>query len=153
MRAGTENVAAIFGLARAMEDAAVMPDTDRIRQMQRRLFEGLQTVPGCVINGTCSEDKRLPGNVNVSFPGLDAESLVLHLDRAGICCSAASACTSGVSEPSHVLLAIGCDRDTASSSLRFTLGKRNTMEEVEYIITQVHRLVTQLYAENRVCIL
>ena len=150
MRAGTENVASIAGFAKAMEDAAVMPDVTRIRQMQKSLFDGLRTIPGCVVNGTCAQEKRLPGNVNVSFPGLDAESLVLHLDRVGICCSAASACTAGVSEPSHVLLAIGRDREEASSSLRFTLGQRNTMDEIEYIITQVRRIVTQLYAENRV---
>ena len=150
MRAGTENVASIVGFAKAMEDAAVMPDVTRIRQMQKSLFDGLRTIPGCVVNGTCAQEKRLPGNVNVSFPGLDAESLVLHLDRVGICCSAASACTAGVSEPSHVLLAIGRDREEASSSLRFTLGQRNTMDEIEYIITQVRRMVTQLYAENRV---
>jgi cysteine desulfurase len=110
----------------------------------------LSAVERCVINGTTEPHRRLPGNVNVSFPGLDAESLVLHLDRVGICCSAASACTAGVSEASHVLLAIGRDRETASSSLRFTLGQRNTMDEVEYIIAQVRRIVTQLYAENRV---
>lgn len=150
MRAGTENVASIVGFAKAMEDAAVMPDMTQIRQMQKSLFDGLRTIPGCVVNGTCAQEKRLPGNVNVSFPGLDAESLVLHLDRVGICCSAASACTAGVSEPSHVLLAIGRDREEASSSLRFTLGQRNTMDEIEYIITQVRRMVTQLYAENRV---
>jgi cysteine desulfurase len=150
MRAGTENVASIVGFAKAMEDAAVMPDMTRIRQMQKSLFDGLRTIPGCVVNGTCAQEKRLPGNVNVSFPGLDAESLVLHLDRVGICCSAASACTAGASEPSHVLLAIGRDREEASSSLRFTLGQRNTMDEIEYIITQVRRIVTQLYAENRV---
>ena len=150
MRAGTENVASIVGFAKAMEDAAVMPDMTRIRQMQKSLFDGLRTIPGCVVNGTCAQEKRLPGNVSVSFPGLDAESLVLHLDRVGICCSAASACTAGVSEPSHVLLAIGRDREEASSSLRFTLGQRNTMDEIEYIITQVRRMVTQLYAENRV---
>lgn len=150
MRAGTENVASIVGFAKAMEDAAVMPDVTRIRQMQKSLFDGLRTIPGCVVNGTCAQEKRLPGNVNVSFPGLDAESLVLHLDRVGICCSAASACTAGVSEPSHVLLAIGRDREEASSSLRFTLGQRNTMDEIEYIITQVRRMVNQLYAENRV---
>lgn len=151
MRAGTENAAAIVGLAKALEDAAVMPGIDRIRQMRRLLLEGLCEIPGCILNGTVADGKRLPGNVNVSFPGLDAESLVLHLDRAGICCSAASACTAGVSEPSHVLLALGCDRETASSSLRFTLGKNNTIEEMEYIITHVRRIVTQLYAENRVC--
>lgn len=150
MRAGTENVASIAGFAKAMEDAACLSVVDRIRNLQARLVDGLSSVERCVINGTTEPHRRLPGNVNVSFPGLDAESLVLHLDRVGICCSAASACTAGVSEPSHVLLAIGRDRETASSSLRFTLGQRNTMDEVEYIIAQVRRIVTQLYAENRV---
>ncbi len=150
MRAGTENVAAIVGFAKALEEAADLPDVDRIRQMRNRLLGGLCAIPGCVANGTFAVGQRLPGNVNVSFPGLDAESMVLHLDRAGICCSAASACTAGVSEPSRVLLSIGRDRETASSSLRFTLGQRNTMEEMEYIVAQVRRIVTQLYAENRV---
>ena len=150
MRAGTENVASIVGFAKAMEDAACLSVVDRIRNLQARLVDGLSSVERCVINGTTEPHRRLPGNVNVSFPGLDAESLVLHLDRVGICCSAASACTAGVSEPSHVLLAIGRDRETASSSLRFTLGQRNTIDEVEYIIAQVRRIVTQLYAENRV---
>lgn len=149
MRAGTENVASIVGLAQAMEDAAQLSGVDHLRCMQKQLFDGLREIPGCVINGTCAEDKRLPGNVNVSFPGLDAESLVLHLDRAGICCSAASACTAGKSEPSHVLLAIGRDRETASSSLRFSLGQSNTEEEMTYIISALGSIVTQLCTECR----
>lgn len=149
MRAGTENVAAIVGFAKAMEDAACLPSADRIQCLQRRLFDGLSAVERCVINGTTESHRRLPGNVNVSFPGLDAESLVLHLDRAGICCSAASACTAGVSEPSHVLLAIGRDRETASSSLRFTLGGRNTEAEVDFVIETVGAMVHRLYRESR----
>ncbi len=149
MRAGTENVAAIVGLAQAIEDAAQLSEVGHLRQMQKQLFDGLREIPGCVINGTCAEDQRLPGNVNVSFPGLDAESLVLHLDRAGICCSSASACTAGIAEPSHVLLAIGQDRETASSSLRFSLGRSNTAEEMEYILSAVCEIVTRLYSECR----
>ncbi len=151
MRAGTENVAAIVGFAAAIEEAAVLPGADHLRRMQKHLLDGLRAIPGCTVNGTFADGRRLPGNVNVSFPGLDAESLVLHLDRCGVCCSAASACTAGVSEPSHVLLAIGRDRTAAAASLRFSLGLTNTMEEMDTIIRCVHGIVTQLYEENRVC--
>lgn len=149
LRAGTENVAAIVGLAQAIEDAAALPSAENMTVLRDRLLEGLSAIPACVVNGTTAPKHRLPGNVNVSFPGLDAESLVLHLDRAGICCSSASACTAGVSEPSHVLLAIGRDSDTASSSLRFTLGAENTADEVDAVIGAVTSIVGRLYAENR----
>ena len=149
MRAGTENAAAIVGFAQAIEDAASLPSVEHVRQLQAKLFDGLSGLENCAVNGTADPHRRLPGNVNVSFPGLDAESLVLHLDRAGICCSAASACTAGVSEPSHVLLAIGRDRDTASSSLRFSLGARNTEAEVDFVIETVGAVVRRLYAESR----
>ncbi|MBQ7300712.1 MAG: cysteine desulfurase [Clostridia bacterium] len=145
LRAGTENTAAIVGLAQAIEEAAQLPAVDHLRHLQKQLFDGLRAIPGCVVNGTTETDHRLPGNVNVSFPGLDAESLVLHLDRLGICCSAASACTAGVSEPSHVLLAIGRDRAAATASLRFSLGAENTVEEMDAIVCGVRRIVTQLY--------
>ena len=149
MRSGTENVAAIVGFAQAIEDVSSLSAVDRIRELQAALFAGLRIIPGCVVNGTTDVNKRLAGNVNVSFPGLDAESLVLHLDRAGICCSSASACTAGVSAPSHVLLAIGRDAETASSSLRFTLGADNTREEVDYIARTVSSIVERLYTESR----
>ncbi|MBE6659213.1 MAG: cysteine desulfurase [Ruminococcaceae bacterium] len=149
MRAGTENVAAIAGLAQAIEDAAQLSAVGHLRSLQTRLLDGLRMVPGCVINGTTAPERRLPGNVNVSFPGLDAESLVLHLDRAGICCSAASACMAGNAEPSHVLLAVGCDRETAASSLRFSLGQSNTAEEMDHIINAVGEIVSRLYTESR----
>ena len=119
------------------------------RRLQLRLFDGLREIRGCVVNGTADPKHRLPGNVNVSFPGLDSESLVLHLDRAGICCSAASACTAGVSEPSHVLLAIGCDEAAAISSLRFSLGKENTDEEIDTVLSVLRTVVENLYKESR----
>lgn len=149
LRAGTENVAAIVGFACAVEDAAQLTAVGHLRQLQKQLLDGLRDIPGCVVNGTCEDGLRLPGNVNVSFPGLDAESLVLHLDRLGICCSAASACTAGVSEPSHVLLAIGRDRAAATASLRFSLGAENTAEEMGAIICGVRGIVTQLYEDHR----
>ena len=148
MRAGTENAAAIVGLAKAIEDAADCSCADHLRMLQSRLFAGLCEIPGCVVNGTQDPAHRLPGNVNVSFSGLDAESLVLHLDRVGICCSAASACTAGEAAPSHVLLAIGRDHAAAISSLRFTLGAENTAEEMDEIIVQVRRLVLQMRANR-----
>lgn len=149
MRAGTENTAAIVGLAQAIEDAVSLSGVESMRRLQTRLFDGLREIPGCVVNGTADPKHRLPGNVNVSFPGLDSESLVLHLDRAGICCSAASACTAGVSEPSHVLLAIGCDGDAAISSLRFSLGKENTAEEIDTVLSVLRTVVENLYKESR----
>lgn len=149
LRAGTENVAAIAGFACAIEVASQLTAVDHLRHLQKHLLDGLCDIPGCVVNGTCDEGKRLPGNVNVSFPGLDAESLVLHLDRLGICCSAASACTAGVSEPSHVLIAIGRDRAAATASLRFSLGAENTAEEMDAIIHGLRAVVTQLYEDHR----
>lgn len=141
MRAGTENTAAIVGLAQAIEDAAALSAVEHLRKLQRQLLDGLRGIPGCIVNGTCAEDKRLPGNVNVSFPGVDAESLVLHLDRAGICCSAASACAAGATAPSHVLLAIGADTARAVSSLRLTLGADNREEELSVIVGAVRKTV------------
>ncbi|MBQ7982527.1 MAG: cysteine desulfurase [Clostridia bacterium] len=144
MRSGTENVAAIVGLAQAMEDAAACPGVDAVRQVQRRLFDRLLNIPGCIANGTRETGKRLCGNVNVSFPGLDAESMVLHLDRAGICCSAGSACHAGKTDPSHVLLAIGRDADAASSSLRFTFGAELTCDDADAIAAAVAAVVSRL---------
>lgn len=144
MRAGTENVAAIVGLAQAIEDAAALRGTDRLLALRTRLTDGLCRIPGCIVNGTTEPGKRLPGNINVSFPGLDGESMVLHLDRMGICASAASACNAGESNPSHVLLAIGADDARAISSLRFTLGAENTEEEIDTIIGAVEKIVNSL---------
>lgn len=144
MRAGTENAAAIVGLAKAIEDAAELHGADRLLALRKRLTDGLCRIPGCIVNGTTEPGKRLPGNINVSFPGLDGESMVLHLDRMGICASAASACNAGEGNPSHVLLAIGADDARAISSLRFTLGAENTEEEIDAIIGAVEKIVNSL---------
>lgn len=144
MRSGTENVAAIVGLAQAVEDAASCSCVDAVRQVQRRLFDRLLDIPGCIVNGTREVGGRLCGNVNVSFPGLDAESMVLHLDRAGICCSAGSACHAGKTDPSHVLLAIGRDADAASSSLRFTFGDELSTDDADLIAAAVASVVRRL---------
>ncbi len=135
LRSGTENTAAIVGLAQAMRDMAGACDETAayLEMLSAILWKRLAAIPGCVVNGTTERGLRLPGNVNVSFPGMDAESLVLQLDRCGIAASAGSACTAGETRPSHVLTAIGCDAARATSSLRLTLGRENTPREMEYI--------------------
>ena len=147
LRAGTENVAGIVGMAQALADAAAhtAETTAHLSVLSDALMSELITIPHCVINGTTERIKRLPGNVNVSFPGLDAESMVLHLDRMGIAASAGSACTAGKTEPSHVLKALGHDDRRATASLRFTLGYENTMDDVRAIGAAVRQITEQLY--------
>ncbi|MBO4229603.1 MAG: aminotransferase class V-fold PLP-dependent enzyme, partial [Clostridia bacterium] len=144
MRAGTENVAFAVGLAKALEGAALPQETDRLRALQTRLFDGLLSIEGTSVNGSMNPAFRLPGNVNISIPDLSAESILLLLDAAGISASAGSACNSESTEPSHVLLAIGRERVAASSSLRFTLSPDQTEEEIDTIIRETARIVRLL---------
>ena len=148
MRSGTENTAAIVGLSQAMQDAAAetVEHARYLRGLSDALFRALECLPHCMVNGTKDPLYRLPGNVNVSFPGLDAESMVLHLDRLGIAASAGSACTAGKVAPSHVLTSIGRDDAAAASSLRFTFGRENTMDDVIYIAEAVKHVTETLYA-------
>ena len=94
------------------------------------------------ING--STEKRLPGNSNISFLGIDSTALLLELDKKGICCSSGSACNSGESNPSHVLTAIGLDGETAKSALRTTFGEFNTRAEVDYLVQNLISCVEEL---------
>ena len=91
------------------------------------------------INGDLKQ--RLPGNINISFPDIDGEELLLKLDSLGICASAGSACSSGSLQPSHVLLAIGLDSKFANGSLRITFGEQNTIDEVRYVIDSIKRII------------
>ena len=143
-RAGTENVAGIAGMAAALREAAAhMPEnTAHLRALRDRLIEGLREIPHAALNGDAV--KRLPGNVNFCFEGIEGESLLLLLDDRGICASSGSACTSGSLDPSHVLLAIGRVHDVAHGSLRLSLGEDATAEEVEYIIQNVKEVVEYL---------
>ncbi len=143
-RAGTENVAAIVGMARALEDAcAGLEDYGRrITALRDRLIEGLDAIPYGELNG--DRTRRLPGNVNFCFEGIEGESLLLLLDDKGICASSGSACTSGSLDPSHVLLAIGRPHEVAHGSLRLTLGDDATEEQVDYMIEAVTDVVTYL---------
>ncbi len=147
-RSGTENTAGIIGLAQAMSDSAEHRERNaaRLRSLSEELFDRLCVLPHCVINGTREHGKRLPGNVNVSFPGLDAESVVLGLDRRGIAASAGAACMGGKIVRSRSLLAIGADDARASSSLRLTLGDESTAEQIRYIADSVAHVTADLYA-------
>ena len=133
-RAGTLNVPGIVGFAAAVRLALDEMGTEaaRLRALRDRMIAGLLALDGARLNGHPTE--RLPGNVNVSFRGADSESLLLALDLQGVAASSGSACTSGSLEPSHVLAAIGLDAETAAGTLRFSLGRWTTAEEVDYVL-------------------
>ncbi|MBO5186244.1 MAG: cysteine desulfurase NifS [Prevotella sp.] len=143
-RAGTENIPAIMGMAAALEEACRHTDenTEKLTVLRDKLIAGLSEVPHSVLNGDAK--KRLPGNVNFCFEGIEGESLLLLLDDKGVCASSGSACTSGSLDPSHVLLAIGRVHDIAHGSLRLSLSEENTEEEINYTIKAVKEVVEYL---------
>ena len=141
-RAGTENVPAIVGMGKAIELAYEHLDehTDRIKELRDYYIDEIQKrIPDVIVNGDMN--KRLPGNANISFENVDGEAMLLNLDLKGICASAGSACSSGSLEASHVLLAIGVPADVAHSSLRVSIGKYNTKEEIDYLIDSLVEIV------------
>ena len=143
-RAGTENIPAIMGMTVALEEACKHREknAERLTALRDRLINGLASIPHSVLNGDAN--KRLPGNVNFCFEGIEGESLLLLLDDKGVCASSGSACTSGSLDPSHVLLAIGRPHEIAHGSLRLSLSEETTEEEVDYIITAVTEVVAYL---------
>lgn len=143
-RAGTENLPAIAGMAEALADINEKIDAnmEKVSALRDKLIQGLSVIPHTKLNGDAVT--RLPGNVNVCFEGIEGESLLLLLDAKGIAASSGSACTSGSLDPSHVLLAIGLPHEVAHGSLRLTLSEENTLEEVEYMITQIPQVVEYL---------
>lgn len=143
-RAGTENIPAIMGMTAAFEEACAKIDenTAKLTVLRDKLITGLSEIPHSVLNG--DEKKRLPGNVNFCFEGIEGESLLLLLDDKGVYASSGSACTSGSLDPSHVLLAIGRVHDIAHGSLRLTLSDENTEEEIDYTIKAVKEVVEYL---------
>ena len=143
-RAGTENVPAIAGLAAALAqaDANLPANTARCLDLRQRLTERLLAIPGTHLNGDATQ--RLPGNVNITFDGVEAETLLLLLDEAGICASAGSACSAGAVEPSHVLLALGLTPAQAKSTLRLTLDAANTAEEIDTAAAVITACVQRL---------
>lgn len=143
-RAGTENVPAIMGLAVAVEEATkdIAEKAAIITPRRNRLIDGLLKLPYTRLNG--DRDKRLPGNLNISFEGLEGESLLLMLDMYGICASSGSACTSGSLDPSHVLLSIGLKHEVAHGSLRLSIDETTSDEDVDYILEVVPKVVDKL---------
>lgn len=144
-RAGTENVPGIIGLGKACELAKNnlnnhMKHLQEIRDYY--ISQVKERIPNIKLNG--SLEKRLPGNANFSFEGIDGESLLLNLDAKGICASSGSACTTGSTSPSHVLLAIGLSPESANGALRTTFGEENTKEDVDYLVENLAEIVEGL---------
>ncbi|WP_027307989.1 cysteine desulfurase NifS [Caloramator sp. ALD01] len=144
-RAGTENLPGIVGLARAIELATsnIEEHNRKIKSMRDRLLKGIMDeIPYTKLNG--HPEKRLPGNINVSFQFIEGESLLLLLDHYGICASTGSACSSGSLDPSHVLMAIGLPHEIAHGSLRLSLGDLNKEEDVDYVLEVLPQIVQRL---------
>ena len=143
-RAGTENIAAICGMAAAMEEACANIDKNmpRVAALRDKIIASLSQIPHSALNG--DPVNRLPGNVNFCFEGIEGESLLLLLDMKGVCASSGSACTSGSLDPSHVLLSIGRVHDVAHGSLRLSICEYNTEEEVDHILKVVPEVVQHL---------
>ncbi len=144
-RAGTENVAGIVGLGKAIELAVedLPKNKEKMTKLRDKLINGLLEIPYSRLNGPTGE-QRLPGNANICFRFIEGESVLLMLDAMGICASSGSACTSGSLDPSHVLLAIGLPHEIAHGSLRLSIGDRTTEEEVDYVLEKVPSIVQRL---------
>jgi len=144
-RGGTENVASIVGLGRACElaQAALGEENDRVRRLRDKLEDGiLRSIPNVRVNG--DREHRLPNTTSVSFEYIEGEAILLLLDQLGICASSGSACTSGSLEPSHVLRAMGVPFTAAHGSIRFSLSRYNTEEEIDYVLAHLPPLIERL---------
>ena len=144
-RAGTENVAGIVGIGKSIELAYenLNEHNKKIKELRDYYVEQVkEKIPYIKINGDM--EKRLPGNCNISFRFIEGEGLLLNLDLKGICASSGSACTSGSLDPSHVLLAIGLPHEIAHGSLRISIGKYNTKEEIDYLVENLVEIVNRL---------
>lgn len=143
-RAGTENIPGICGAAAALDEACVSMEENAayLAPLRDKLIAGLTAIPHTVLNG--DPVRRLPGNVNLCFEGIEGESLLLLLDAKGIAASSGSACTSGSLDPSHVLLALGRPHEVAHGSLRLTFSEYNKPEEIDYMLEVIPKIVSYL---------
>jgi cysteine desulfurase len=144
-RAGTENVPGIVGMGKACELAAqnFKAENNKVKYLRDKLEQAiLEKCPDCRLNG--DPDNRLPNTTNISFEYIEGEAILLMLDKYGICASSGSACTSGSLEPSHVLRAMGVPFTAAHGSIRFSLSRYNTEEEVDYTIEKLPPIINQL---------
>lgn len=145
LRAGTENVAGIVGLGKAIEIAYKNFDKYNDKLVGLRNYyisEVSKKIPNTKLNGSIKN--RLPGNANISFKGVDGESLLLNLDMEGICASSGSACSTGQNTPSHVLLAIGVPSSLAYGALRVTFGEENSKEDIDYLVEKLIKIIEKL---------
>ena len=146
-RPGTENLAGIVGIGKAIELATADIDQKAAKMSAIRdhmIDRILKEIPYVQLNG--HRTRRMCGNVNVSFHFIESESILIHLDMKGIAASSGSACTSGSLDPSHVLLAIGVSHEHANGSLRLSLSDENTMEEADYVVDSLVEIVARLRA-------
>ncbi len=153
-RAGTENLPAIAGMAAAFEEACRSREVNaaKITALRDRIISALLKIPHSMLNGPAPGEyingavSRLPGNINMCFEGVESEPLLLLLSEHGICASAASACSAGSLEPSHVLLATGVPYQLSHNSLRLSLSAENTEEEADAIINTIPAIISELRA-------
>jgi cysteine desulfurase len=141
-RAGTENVAGIVGMGKAIEisNDKLEEHNNKLKYLRNKCIDELkENFKNIKING--SLESRLPGNINISFIGNDSSEILMKLDEKGICLSAGSACNTGDINPSHVLLAIGLTKEEAEGTIRITLGKENTEEDIEYLINELKKII------------
>lgn len=144
MRAGTENIPAVIGMAEALKkaDLSRKNSSRKLIKIRDYFIKEVIKIPSVFLNGT--EKHRLPNNINIAIKGVSAESLLLRLDMEGIYASAGSACSSGLLEPSHVLKAIGLSKDLIQSSIRLSLGKNTTKKEIDTVLKILKKLITEL---------
>ena len=141
-RAGTENVAQIVALGKACQIAEknLLHYENKLRELRDYCLKQIkEKIPNFHINGTM--EKRLPGNLNISFEDIESEELLFKLDSFGICASGGSACSSGDNNPSHVLTAIGVPSNLAKGAIRFTFGDFNTKEDVDYLVDILGKII------------
>ncbi len=152
LRAGTENVPGIVGFATAFDMAvrAHEEESRRLRELTLHFWQALKKeVPDAVLNGPALSDERLPGNLNVMFPGVESEALVVYLNEFGIMCAFGSACATQSAESSHVLSALGLNTEAARQSVRFTLGRSTNAGDIAYTVKIIVRLVHDLRASAK----
>ena len=143
-RAGTENTAAIVGLGKAIEKSNlnINDENIRLKSLRDRFLVEVLKIEGTTING--DRDDRLPGNANICFHGIEAETLLMALDLQGICASVGSACSAGSLEPSHVLMAMGLSEEDAKSSMRFSFGKVTSEEEIDFTVKILKKIIDNI---------
>lgn len=144
LRAGTENIAGIIGLAQAIKEATANIESkqQKLVPLRNKIYNAIMEIEKVHLNG--DREKRLPGTLNFSFEGVEGESLLLQLDLLGIAASSGSACTSGSLDPSHVLLALGLPHEIAHGSLRISMSEYTTEEEVDYLISVLPEIIKKL---------